>query len=127
MAGIASVFDIHTRHLLCVWHVNKAVTAHCKHAFYDTGKWEDFYTDWQRVIYASTRIIYEAEWDQFQEKYNQYPEEVQYLWETWLRPYADRLIAFSTNKYLHFGLTVTSRAEGAHSILKKYLQVSVLI
>lgn len=52
------------------------------------------------------------------------PEMVEYLQDTWLEPFKYNLIRYYTNDTLHFGTTVTSRAEGAHSVLKSYLQVS---
>ena len=43
-----------------------------------------------------------------------------YLQNEWLKPgQRERLVEAWTNQYLHFGVRVTSRAEGAHA--KRYL------
>jgi hypothetical protein len=40
----------------------------------------------------------------------------------WLKPgQRERLVEAWTSQYLHFGIRVTSRAEGAHAYIKRYL------
>jgi hypothetical protein len=47
---------------------------------------------------------------------------VTYLQNEWLKPgQRERLVEAWTNQYLHFGIRVTSRAEGAHAYIKRYL------
>jgi len=49
---------------------------------------------------------------------------LKYLEKTWLDEHKERFVFCWANRYLHFGNRETSRAEGAHSIIKRYLQVS---
>jgi hypothetical protein len=47
---------------------------------------------------------------------------VSYLQNEWLKEgQRERLVEAWTNQYLHFGIRVTSRAEGAHAYIKRYL------
>lgn len=48
---------------------------------------------------------------------------INYIHKTWI-PFKEKFVYAWTKKNLHFGNHVTSRVEGAHSKLKKYLQVS---
>ncbi|KAI1008181.1 hypothetical protein K3495_g65 [Podosphaera aphanis] len=45
-----------------------------------------------------------------------------YLWTTWFRDFTDKFAKFEMDKILHFGVVSTSRVEGNHSKLKKWLQ-----
>ncbi|GKA61621.1 PKS-NRPS hybrid synthetase [Tanacetum coccineum] len=45
-----------------------------------------------------------------------------FMSSTWL-PWKEKFVSAWTDKYLHFGNRSSSRAEGAHAKLKKYLQV----
>jgi hypothetical protein len=48
---------------------------------------------------------------------------VTYLQNEWLKPgQRERLVKAWTNQYLHFRIRVTSRAEGAHAYIKRYLR-----
>ena len=47
---------------------------------------------------------------------------VSYLENGWLKEgQRERLLQAYTNYYLHFGITTTSRVEGAHAYIKRYL------
>jgi hypothetical protein len=47
---------------------------------------------------------------------------VTYLQNEWLKPgQRERLVEAWTNQHLHFGIRVTSRVEGAHAYIKRYL------
>ena len=78
----------------------------------------------QRVLYADSAAAYKEAWTQLQTDYEDIPDEIQYLKDIWLTPFKYNLVRYCTNNTLHFGTTVTSRAEGGHSVLKQYLQVS---
>ena len=46
-----------------------------------------------------------------------------YLQKEWLKPgQRKRLVEAWASQYLHFGIRVTSRAEGAHAYIKRYLR-----
>jgi transposase-like protein len=40
--------------LLCTWHINKCIVAHCKGYFTTNKEWEAFYNAWQRLIQSPT-------------------------------------------------------------------------
>ena len=47
---------------------------------------------------------------------------ITYLQNEWLKPgQKERLVAAWTDQYLHFSVRVTSRVEGAHAYVKRYL------
>jgi hypothetical protein len=48
---------------------------------------------------------------------------VTYLRNEWLKPgQSEHLVEAWTSQYLHFGIRVTSRVEGAHAYIKRYLK-----
>jgi hypothetical protein len=116
-----------TYHLLCVWHVNKAVTTNCKPAFRgrDDSEWQLFQQYWTAVLYAPNNTAYLGALSALREKYrNDFQPQLDYLERQWLGRRAEALLAMHTNRVRHFGLTVTSRAESAHAAIKRALKVS---
>ena len=121
--AIGKVFP-DTNHTLCVWHINKNVTAHCKKSFSSEEEWTEFYDYWRCVVMAPVKTEFTQFWTHLWQKYSPTHREcLEYLHREWW-PWRHTFLAYKTNKFLHLGLTVTSRAEGGHSVLKKYLQVS---
>ena len=49
---------------------------------------------------------------------------LKYIETTWLKPWKESIVRAYADRYLHFGNRATSRVEGGHSILKRYLQIS---
>jgi hypothetical protein len=47
-----------------------------------------------------------------------------YLETVWLRNYKEMFVYAWTAQHLHFETVVTSRVEGEHSLLKRYIGVS---
>ncbi|RFU26798.1 hypothetical protein B7463_g9536, partial [Scytalidium lignicola] len=47
---------------------------------------------------------------------------VQYVENTWLIPWKEKLVRYWVDQHHHFGVLVTSPIEGCHSTLKSYLQ-----
>ncbi|XP_004292626.1 PREDICTED: uncharacterized protein LOC101300598 [Fragaria vesca subsp. vesca] len=62
-------------------------------------------------------------WNRFQIEYKDYAKVLTYIEKTWL-PWKEKFIVAWTGQISYFGNSVTSRAEGAHATLKRYLQVS---
>ncbi len=127
MNAITNVWP-NTQGLLCLWHVNKGIFAHCRTGFNDK-EWVGFLAAWNAVTKASTLQAYRTAWTALNDTYalperQEYWEAVQYLEDTWIRLYDRRIVAHYTNRWTHYGNTVTSRAEGAHAALKHALQVS---
>jgi hypothetical protein len=50
---------------------------------------------------------------------------VQYVEDTWLTPWKEKLVQYWVDANLHFSVHVTSLIEGCHAILKAYLRVSI--
>ena len=113
-----------TKHFLCVWHVDKAVYSYCRKSFDTVEAWNSFNTAWHSVLYAESLDAYRDAWMKFSSDYGEYWKEIDYLKTTWIDPWSMSLLRYWTNRFLHFGLTVTSRSEGGHAILKKYIGVS---
>ena len=109
--------------LLCIWHVNQCVLAKCKSIVGDKD-WPAFEAAWRTIIQARTIEQFDKHWLNFQTQYST-PKTQQcviYLQNEWLKPgQRERLVEAWTNQYLHFGIRVTSRAEGAHAYIKRYL------
>ncbi|XP_050207821.1 PKS-NRPS hybrid synthetase cheA-like [Mercurialis annua] len=111
-----------TINLLCVWHIKKNILANCKRYFEVQDEWNSFLSSWNGIIYASNEVEYAENWKQFEGKYAQKQNVINYTHGTWL-PYHEYFISAWTEKHLHFGNRVSSRAESAHAKLKRYLQV----
>lgn len=128
MNAIKEVFPS-VENLLCIWHINKNVLAHCKMAFTTKEDWDAFNTAWRAVIYADSVQTFETRWRELSDYYGDediYPGVVAYLQETWLNDkVAPRFLVHHTNQIMHFGNTATSRVESAHRRLKQGLQTSV--
>ncbi|KAK9681505.1 hypothetical protein RND81_10G007300 [Saponaria officinalis] len=109
-------------HLLCVWHIQKNVVANLKIYFKDEEDWDVFISMWNAVMYAETEEDFEQSWFFLQLLYKEKREAITYLEKTWI-PEKRKFVSAWTEKYIHFGNRASSRAEGAHAKLKKYLQV----
>jgi hypothetical protein len=123
MNALSEVFPS-TKNILCIWHINKNLVAKCKH-FFGTEDWENFLNDWNSCIYAANERLFKAAWSFFCTKYSAYHQVINYISEHWM-PYQDRFINCYTAKVLNFGTTSSSRGEGSHFVLKRYLKISHL-
>lgn len=75
------------------------------------------------VIRSPVEESFSCAWSLFLEKYKDHMSVIAYIEKNWL-PFKEKFVYAWTNKVTHFGNHVTSRVEGAHSKLKRYLQVS---
>ncbi len=129
-------------HLLCQWHIRKNVVSRSKLHFrqhrpldetsgeaqrpYDTDDPAgDFVKTWDQVTFSSTALEYKRRWDKLKDEYKSEAALLTYLQNTWI-PWRKRFMAPWINQHLHLGTVVTSRVESAHSVLKRYLEVSSL-
>jgi hypothetical protein len=125
LVAAPKVFLWPTTLLLCIWHVKTNVRAHASTHIKDETIKTEFLKDWTSLIASKTINAYDHNWIEFQTKYGaQFPALVQYVLDTWLRKYKSYFVSAWVDKKLHLGNHATSRAEGAHGVLKKYLQVS---
>ena len=107
-------------HLLCIWHINKNVSAYAKQYF--TGQKQEAYDifeqSWKSVINAPNFDEYKAKLAIFE--LSAPPPLVRYVKDTWL-PYKHKFVKAYTGHIMHLGNAATSRAEGAHAFLKKHI------
>jgi hypothetical protein len=109
--------------LLCIWHVNQCVFANYK-SIVGHGDWPVFEAAWRAVIQARTIEQFDKYWLDFQAQYStpKTRQCITYLQNEWLNPgQKERLVEAWTSQYLHFGIRVTSLAEGAHAYIKRYI------
>lgn len=114
------------KRILCEWHVQQNVLCKVVTAFKEKEEnaRNEFMTIWASVLAAETRVEFEQRWDTLFDTYAaDYEDLVWYLKDTWL-VFKWNLVRFWVDQNLHFGNRATSRVEGAHSTLKRYLQVS---
>jgi len=132
-------------HFLCIWHINMNVMKKCKPIFrqqldnelgdeeignnqYKAGvdeHWKAFLQFWNAVIGATTKDAFAAAWIALQGAYPkpEFVTAIAYLENEWLR-HKEKFVHAWTNHHLHFGHRGTSKAEGAHALIKRELMVS---
>jgi len=121
--------------LLCIWHVEKNIQKHARRGAFpqvrddeastsqrEIRKDSDEHSAWcdavRDVINAKTEDEYESRRELLRtlSKF-----ETEYVDNTWLSIWKCNVVHCWTNKAVHFGLQATSRVEGYHSALKKWL------
>ena len=138
-----------TKTVLCFWHVSKNVTVNCKGRFGTAERFEEFLNRFKEVVYAKTeeqfqKLLGEWETDFHWNNGNQYSisqhatiqereeigdwnlerDAVAYCLGQWLIPYRDKIVHAWVDRHFHGGVTSTSRLEGAHSVLKRWINSS---
>jgi hypothetical protein len=98
---------------------------HASKAFGKTEDRNSFMKAWAELVSSGTDAIYEERWSSLQDTFDtSAPELVSYIRDTWLAFWKQLIVQAYTDKHLHLGNRATSRVEGAHAVLKSYLQVS---
>ena len=110
------------QNLLCSWHINKNITVHCKRMFEMEETWKEFLFQWNTIINSESEAKFNEYWAGVCEQYR--GPIACYLRSTWF-PHKERFVRAWADRYLHLGNRATSRVEGAHAMIKKYLQVSI--
>ena len=111
--------------LLCIWHVEKDVQRQAKKVFENSDDSTAFLRAWTTLINSSSYELYNENWNKLKDTYNvQVPGLVQYVKETWLNNFKLSLVKTYADLHPHYGNRTTSRVEGGHAVLKRYLQVS---
>jgi MULE transposase domain len=147
MHAVESSFPVvHTKMVLCYWHVSKNVVANCKKFFETEEAWEPFLKGFRDCVFAKTEEEFEdivKEWQNdfywndgmpWQVGVNSTPQEVQEMVEKemaqsaltyclgrWLGTYKMQLVHCYVDQHFHAGTTTTSRLEGAHHVLKSWI------
>jgi hypothetical protein len=79
-------------------------------------------SDWNSLLYSGKQIDFEHNWQVFQDKYNSTAKHsLDYIARIWI-PLKEEFVSCWADKHLHLGSVTTSRIEGNHSVLKKYLK-----
>ena len=119
----AQYFDVFN--LLCIWHINKNVLKNCKSSFRTQKDWKEFLIYWYRVVYAHTRIEYNAAYKEFVRKFrDEHIKDVQYVKNIWVTSWRSRFCRYKINEIFHFNTLIISRVEGGHRVLKHMLKFS---
>lgn len=99
--------------LLCLWHINKNIQQHYRAKFSTIEAYSTFVQAWQCIIRSADEAEYNTQLEQFEAAYpGPSPESkcVKYVKKTWLKEgRKEAIVQAWTNKYAHFGITVTSR------------------
>lgn len=102
--------------------MDKNVFANCKPSFDTEETWQGFYDDWHKVLYASTELLFQETWTEFEAKYNtDYWVAVEYLRNDLLDTWKEKVLKCYTNDFPHFRNTTTSHTEGGHAKIKRQL------
>jgi hypothetical protein len=106
--------------LLCVWHVNKQVSAKCKKSFDKNSEWQEFNQGWTQIVQSRTEEEYKANVKEWRDKWiDSHPADVSYIERNWLiEEVRDMVVSAWTDQHLHLDTNVTSRGEGIHSTIK---------
>jgi hypothetical protein len=122
LALVGAIKSIYPRspHLLCVWHINKNVLAKTKQYFSSNEEFEAFMKLWKELINSSTIVEYKDRLAKFETRFSLTPAALRYVKQTWLT-YKEMFIRAWIGQYLHLGNWATSRVEGSHAMLKKYI------
>ena len=74
-------------------------------------------------MHSATETIFNENWSILVDKYNDKDIVISYLQDTWLI-WKEYFIKAWIDKHLHLENIVTSRAERAYTMIKKYLRIS---
>ncbi|KAK9682752.1 hypothetical protein RND81_10G094400 [Saponaria officinalis] len=111
-----------TPHLLCRWHVNRAIESRAlqihKTVFYKDHMLKNPEIGWWNVIDATSKEDFNKAWSVFSQKWKRLAS---YISRTW-GEHATKFVLCYTNDYFHLGNTATSQVESAHSLLKAWLK-----
>jgi hypothetical protein len=122
MNAIQQVFPLSTN-ILCIWHINKNILAYCKKHYEVQETFDAFMQVWNVLVSSTSEEDYEKQVLKLTRLLSDKPEVLNYVTKTWLIHKKHFVKAWTLN-YPHFGSKTSSRAEGAHAFIKKFLQVS---
>lgn len=132
-----------TNLLLCIWHINKNIVSRAMNFLRSQvenevvdglesqqqlkdaleQKRQSFLRVWNLVVNAETEEKYQEEWRRFVDLYGGADCLVEYIEDTYM---CDKhcFLKLYTNRLFHLGQNTTSKAEGAHALIKRDLKSS---
>jgi hypothetical protein len=111
-----------SNHWLCLWHINNNILINYKKHLIIKEVWDKFFFEWKEMMYVSFERKYRDLWDKFVNRYNlSHSDCINYLYDIYIISYRRRFIKCYINQMLHFNITITSRDENIHAILKRQL------
>ena len=108
--------------LLCVWHINKNIVARCKDLV-PSDSFDSFIRDWNIIVSSSTETVFNDKWSEFIQNYASCKSAIAYI--QWI-PLKKKIVVCYTGRHHNFGTTSSSRGEGSHFVIKRYIQISRL-
>jgi hypothetical protein len=108
-------------HLLCCWHITKNIKTQCHKNFKSEEAWELFLSAWNKLVASVTETDYQDNFTALSKTWN--PATSDYLITNWL-PIKHKFVAYIIHQSPHFGNAVTSRVEGLHAYVKRFIASS---
>ncbi|KAK9151101.1 hypothetical protein Syun_009410 [Stephania yunnanensis] len=94
-------------HLLCSWHINKVVLDKTKKMVGDDEGFARFMDRWTSVLYAKSEALLELRMNDLSCEFGHVKGFTDYLDNTWVKIYKEKLVPAWTNQIMHFGETTT--------------------
>lgn len=116
--AIAKVFPS-SCHLLCIWHINHNIGKNCKKKF-KGPEFTQFMKLWNRFMQSTTQEDYDTNLEAVTTMARRH-HILEYLEKTWLNRTQKFVALFTAHQAPHFGNSSTSRVEGGHYRLKRFL------
>ncbi|KAG1466395.1 hypothetical protein G6F56_004697 [Rhizopus delemar] len=116
--------------ILCRWHINKNIRVKIAKHFSDISaerRDEILKARSNMVSSSSTEVDFESNFSEFPMQFASGEVGIRfinYIKDTWAEKYKEKFVAAWTDEHMHFSSTSSSRVEGAHSMLKRYIKSS---
>ena len=113
------------KNILCQWHINKNFVAKCARFFPLKPEMQQFENFWQTGLQSSSEEEFDSNWQSLVRfsTSSGWQSACRYLQDIWL-PYKTRFVKCWVDRLMHFGTYVTSRCEGNHAMIKRFLGVA---
>ena len=112
-----------TPQVLCSWHIAGNIRGNCRKDFQTENEWDNFEKHWLKVVHSKTEQDFDFNLQVLEGLLlPKHPQPWRYLNKNIL-PFKEVFMDCRLNDHPHLGNKVTSRAEGAHSFIKKFIQV----
>lgn len=112
------------KHLLCRWHITQNIKANCRLGLV-AEEWKLFTSIWNDIVFAPTLTDFDDACAKFKRTFDNEPS-TQRLYDHMMgrlkEGERERYVSCWVDKYPHLDNTSSSRAEGAHSHLKRKLR-----